>query len=196
PLLNDVFLEFEDRSGDRRLLHQLDGGGEYEILVSTLSGLLRYRLGDRVRVSGRFQKTPLLEFIGRAGVVSDLVGEKLTAEFVEAELAPLTGAYFCLLPRDQGYELWVDGGGGPGIDSEAADRVLRQNVHYDRAIRLGQLTPVQVGGCENLAERLRRCAESIRGSRGAFKPPSLVADRSLAAAISRELRRMPTAHKA
>ena len=40
-----------------------------------------------VRVVGRVEQTPLLEFIGREGCVSDLCGEKLSEPFVAAYLA-------------------------------------------------------------------------------------------------------------
>ncbi|MEQ1842782.1 MAG: GH3 auxin-responsive promoter family protein, partial [Verrucomicrobiales bacterium] len=107
PLLNDVYLEFLDENGTVRKLHEIKDGTEHEILISNRSGLLRYRLGDRVRVTGFHRATPLLNFIGRSGIVSDLVGEKLTLEFVERQLVPAIGSYFCLLPAEGGYQIWL-----------------------------------------------------------------------------------------
>src|SRR5260370_28277357 len=67
------FLEFlENGSITPRLLHQLEVGSEYSVLLTTGGGLWRYRLGDRVRVTGFHKQTPVLEFLARAGNVSDV----------------------------------------------------------------------------------------------------------------------------
>jgi hypothetical protein len=65
PLVDQVFLELEGPDGSLRLLHQAEDGGEYAVIVSQPAGLLRYRIGDRVRVTGRWQGTPCLEYLGR-----------------------------------------------------------------------------------------------------------------------------------
>src|SRR6185295_8804456 len=53
---------------------------------SQRGGLSRYRIGDRVRVSHVYRRTPCLTFVGREGSVSDLVGEKLHETFVAEAL--------------------------------------------------------------------------------------------------------------
>jgi hypothetical protein len=51
----------------------------YEIVVTTLAGLTRYRLDDIVRVVDFHGQTPLIEFVERHGQIIDVIGEK-TAE--------------------------------------------------------------------------------------------------------------------
>lgn len=189
PLLDDVFLEFRAGDGSLLLLHELQAGEDYEVLMSNRSGLLRYQLGDRVRVSGFYHRTPILDFLGRAGVVSDLVGEKMTLEFVEQEVAPAIGAYFCLLPDDRGYQLWLDA--GHRAEMSQLDELMCRNYQYRRALRLEQLAPLQVFEAEGLAEKIRRCLEGDEARSGsrAFKPPLMIANRAKAQQVIRELPR-------
>jgi hypothetical protein len=195
PLLQDVYLEFITSREEIRALHELEEGGEYEILISTGSGLLRYRLGDRVRVTGSYRETPLLNFIGRAGVTSDLVGEKLALEFVEQEVGSLVDGYFCLLPASRGYELWIDAGRGR-VDARECDARLCRSFHYRRAVQLGQLAPLVVRETDDLARRIRECIEKDKGHARVFKPPLLLSDLPLARRVSLELRRTPRVNKA
>jgi len=71
------FFEFMDDQGRIRLSHELRKGADYEVVITTGGGLWRYRLQDRVRVTGSLAKTPCLQFLGRSGNVSDRFGEKL-----------------------------------------------------------------------------------------------------------------------
>lgn len=189
PLLNDVYLEFLSEDEACHRVHELQEGAEYEVLISNRAGLLRYRLGDRVRVTGFFKKTPLLDFIGRAGIISDMVGEKLTLEFIERQLSPAIRSYFCLMPVDKGYELWLDAKHLAQLDQ--LEPILCRNFHYARALRLEQLTPTSIHVADGLAEQIRRCLEGHRASSAsrAFKPPLLIPDREKARRVSQALRR-------
>jgi hypothetical protein len=51
-------------------------GKDYELVVTTLGGLCRYRLGDVVTVVGRHGAAPLVKFAYRAGQVLNARGEK------------------------------------------------------------------------------------------------------------------------
>src|SRR5262249_30868109 len=68
--IHSHFFEFIDGAGDVRPIEALRDDEEYEVVVTTGSGLWRYRLGDRVRVTGWVEKTPSLKFLGRSGNVS------------------------------------------------------------------------------------------------------------------------------
>ena len=83
------FLEFLDDQGRPHLVHEVEPGAEYSVAITTGGGLWRYRLGDRVRVTGFLQRTPLLEFIGKEDGVCDLRGEKLHPAFVGGILRDL-----------------------------------------------------------------------------------------------------------
>lgn len=58
-------------------------------MITTAGGLYRYDLGDQIRCIGHQGATPRLVFEGRAGLVSDLVGEKLNEAFVAGVIARL-----------------------------------------------------------------------------------------------------------
>jgi hypothetical protein len=58
--------------------HELQDGGRYFILLTTAYGLYRYHIHDLVRVTGFFNKTPLLEFLSKGTHFSSLTGEKLS----------------------------------------------------------------------------------------------------------------------
>jgi hypothetical protein len=94
PVLSRVFMEFlpEDRAEDgsaRTLLsHELDQGGRYFLAVTTTGGLLRYRMGDLVEVTGRCGRggrAPLLRFLSKGRRILSLTGEKVSeAQATEA----------------------------------------------------------------------------------------------------------------
>jgi len=142
PALNSHFLEFLDAQGGVHLVHELKDGGEYEVLISTGAGLWRYRLGDLVRVVGREENTPRLQFIGRADGVCDLRGEKLHPQFVAELLKPWQHAFAMLAPLSShdGYGVFAD------TDLPAAEIETRlcTNPHYAHCRRLGQLQAVRV----------------------------------------------------
>jgi hypothetical protein len=149
-------------------------GSEYEVVVTTASGLYRYATGDRVRCAGRGEDhRPILEFVGRDTLCSDLVGEKLTDTFVgdclkaldcPALLVPDTGKTGYVLVCEHE----VDGG-----VLDHLERQLARNPQYAYARRLGQLAPlralVHLRPFDVVEETIRQ-----RGVRlGDIKPTSL-----------------------
>ena len=159
PMLTEVFFEFEDATGNVRLLHELEIGQTYSIVLSQKGGLYRYRIGDRVRATHCFKQTPCLEFLGRTAATSDLVGEKLHADFVATVLQTLglaTSTFCCLAPIShptEGYVLLLDRLSAPAemsVESLLAriatdvDETLCHSPHYRQARLLGQLAPAQV----------------------------------------------------
>jgi hypothetical protein len=99
-----------------------------EVIATTASGLYRYRTGDLLRDG---------QFIGRKGIVSDLVGEKLTEPFVAKCLENVRGYLF---PEGTGYVLAAE----VPVNAEDIERRLCENPHYAYARRLGQLAPLRV----------------------------------------------------
>lgn len=159
PLPSEVFYEFLDERGRIFLLHELQKDGEYEVILSQKGGLSRYRLGDRVRVTGFYMGSPCLEFTGRSDAVCDLVGEKLNENFVRVCLEKLTasGCFQTILPviPERGlshYLLLTDNLTKETTQIEAElESKLCQAYHYRNARLLGQLGPVKV----RVAPRLR-----------------------------------------
>jgi len=124
---------------------------DYEVVVTTSGGLWRYRLGDRVRVTGFIGKTPSLKFLGRGDDVSDFFGEKLSEPFVLEVFRELFCGHppsFTLLAPDQDeigcrYTLYVEGPMRPHW-AQSLDLSLRRNPHYAYCRDLGQLLPVRL----------------------------------------------------
>ena len=142
------FYEFESDSGEIVLPWELETEQTYSVLLTTEAGLYRYRLGDRVIVNAWYGATPCLEYVGREGGGSDLCGEKLTEEFVEAALGEIPGFGF-LVPIAQprpSYLLMLDAAIVNADEEEnsasLADRRLMQNPQYRYAREIGQLPPL------------------------------------------------------
>ncbi len=174
------FYEFVDAHGVAHLAGDVVPGDEYELLLTNDSGLYRYAIGDRVRVHAFAGGAPTLEFMGRAGVASDLCGEKLTEAFVSAALRGLALRFAMLAPSEsspRGYVLLLD---AAEVDATSAvrfaagaDVALAVNPQYAYARELGQLPPVRAVRCAHPVERwLDLCRQ--RGQRlGDIKPAAL-----------------------
>jgi len=142
------FLEFEDDAGRISLASDLEVGRAYAVILTTGGGLCRYRLNDRVEVVGRLGRTPSIRFIGKAGLVSDRRGEKLTDGFVADVLARLFEGSnprpsFAMLAPDidaEGcrYTLYLNADFPPGL-SATLDALLSANPQYAYCRRLAQL---------------------------------------------------------
>lgn len=149
------FFEFLDDSGNVRRAHELERGAHYEVIVTNGGGLWRYRIGDQVECTGHLRAAPTLRFLGRAGNVSDLRGEKLSEPFVADALRGLwddqsAPEYATLHARDgvegAGYDLWVSTETLAESLEQVAHRLegaLLENPHYALARRLGQLQPLR-----------------------------------------------------
>jgi hypothetical protein len=159
PVLDQVFFEFEDQSGEVYKLHQLQLGETYQVLISQTAGLYRYRIGDSVRVSHFYGQTPCLEFLGRSRATSDLVGEKLHASFVQQVLQQLDLAcgFKALAPmlNPCRYVLLLDRADRElALLSQQLDAGLSASPHYRHARCLGQLAPPEVMVSRTMAEAL------------------------------------------
>jgi len=146
------FLEFLDAESDTcRLASDLEEGAEYSVVLTTGGGVWRYQLGDRVRVTGFAERTPILEFIGKEDCVSDLRGEKLNAIFVAKVLTEFeccrSAAFAMLAPTNEEiphYTLFLESQHcktklGPRLDEK-----LSANPHYAYCRGLGQLGELRV----------------------------------------------------
>lgn len=157
------FIPLDDAPGQAqpdqpRLAHQLEQGCLYEVILTTGGGLYRYRLRDAIRVVGHLDACPLLQFVGKAGPISDRFGEKLNEYHVQQALETLLERYalrpeFVMLAYEEGegapaYTLFIEAAVAPdqrllqlGRDLEAA---LQDNFHYRYCRELGQLHPMRL----------------------------------------------------
>jgi hypothetical protein len=72
-------------------IDELQVGHRYEMVLTTWSGLYRYRLGDIIEVVDRYQRTPLVEFMHRRGALLNICGEKMTERSAYTALLRSTG---------------------------------------------------------------------------------------------------------
>ena len=142
------FFEFLDDAAKASLAHELEAGGEYAVVLTTGGGLSRYRLRDRVRVTGFEGECPLLRFVGKEDNVSDRFGEKVNETHVRTALADANAEFLLVACEDHAYTLYVEAAGKS--DSELAalggrlETALQGNVHYRYCRDLGQLAPMRV----------------------------------------------------
>jgi hypothetical protein len=155
--------------GDTVFLDEAKVGQRYGVVVTTSSGLYRYRMHDVVEVTALSDKAPLVVFRHKEGTMTSITGEKLGEAHVAQALASLgfEGAGICLAPlyRDEGppgYVAVVEAGvvadtGAPRLDAVAFDRALcAANEEYDakrKSLRLGAVVVVEVGAGSFLRAR-------------------------------------------
>jgi len=181
------FFEFIDDDGTAKFLWELEESSCYSVVVTTGGGLYRYRLRDRIRVTGFLEQTPSIRFIGKEDGISDLYGEKLSDSFVAEILARLLPEFapetrFSLLaPEHQRqaarYVLFVDSSANrPAEFAERLQRELCGNPHYAYCARLGQLLPATIAPIERGSDRLYLAKLQADGARlGNIKPTALSA---------------------
>jgi len=154
------FFEFVDLDTDKPLFAwELKSGQMVRPLLTTGSGLLRYRLEDRLRVTELLHGTPCFEFVGRlAGV--DLVGEKMSPDMARFALETVAQDSDCIpltllaVTNPIGTEkpcfvaLCEGRSDQPSHKSNSRSWILEQSLrhafHYNLARDLGQLGPAQV----------------------------------------------------
>lgn len=80
--LKSMFFEFipveksDENQPETNFLDQVEKGCVYELVISTASGLMRYRFGDVVRVVDFYNQCPIIEFMYRQGQLLNVRGEK------------------------------------------------------------------------------------------------------------------------
>ncbi|CAN5430749.1 GH3 auxin-responsive promoter family protein [soil metagenome] len=149
------FYEFIDLETDEVLPSWLVKKDKtYQPVLSCSNGLLRYKLADRLLCTGYFETVPCFEFLGRIHSV-DLVGEKISVDFVKKIFEPLRDHEpICLLALHQPRPRYVLVCGQPGeVDIEAK---LSAQHHYRLARELGQLDAAEVVFSKNPAGYLSR----------------------------------------
>jgi hypothetical protein len=188
------FLELDLDGRSRRLVHELREGDAGSVVVTTGAGLWRYRLQDRVEVTGFLGRTPCVRFVGKEDAISDRCGEKLNAAHAAAVIARLRselglpGGLAFLAPDERvgcpSYTLFI---AAPALPRGADDRLealLRESFHYAQCARLGQLAPARLFRIEGdgLAAFHARCTAG--GQRlGDVKPSALRRDAGWALAL-------------
>ena len=187
-LADSVFIELEGKHGELCLLHEARADGEYQVIVTQPGGLLRYRLGDLVHVTGHYRGTPLLEFIGRADAVCDLVGEKLSEAFVVGALQHVLpeNAFRTLLPFNTdtgtaGYCLLTDA--AQADTAHRAEAALQASFRYREARAIGQLLPLALVHQPRMRAWVHAALEAAGIKAGDIKDQILISRLALAKRI-------------
>ncbi len=183
PLIGECFFEFIDLAGEIFLIDEIKKGKVYTILISQKSGLLRYDIGDRVKVKSHFYNTPCLEFIGRSDNISDLVGEKLNESFCEEIFKDLSlNGFHTIIPMNSSnqdsipYYLILS---SDFINSSLVQEKLCDSFHYYNAIELKQLGPIRTVQHQKMEELISSYFVNCKGMNlGDIKPRLLLKNES------------------
>lgn len=164
------FFEFLDEVGKPRLAHELAVGREYSVVLTTSGGLTRYRLHDRVRVTGFAHECPLLKFVGKENNVSDHFGEKVSEQQVRAALAGVSARFLMVACEGNAYTVYIESDNAADV-GQRLETALLANVHYRYCRELGQLEPVRLFRVARDGQSRYLAASYARGQRlGNVKP--------------------------
>lgn len=164
PTLTDTFFEFAERDAwetdsaraDIVGLDELEPDHDYYVIVTTSNGLYRYDMNDIVRVSGRVNQTPALDFVQKGKGVTSITGEKLhETQVLDAVCATLeqTGVdnRFFIVLADQDtsrYTLYLEAAGdirsADHIGEQVDARLRAANIEYDGKRASDRLKPLDV----------------------------------------------------
>jgi GH3 auxin-responsive promoter len=161
PVLEDVFFEFvraDDWEAGRRdtlLLHELEPGRDYQVIVTTAGGLSRYWINDVLRTGPSIGATPTLSFVRKGRGVTNITGEKLTEEQVNTAIRSLARLFDCDVPfylmlADEARSVYVaaielDRRVGSARLADALEAELcRLNIEYAAKRSSQRLSPVEI----------------------------------------------------
>ncbi|XP_038058034.1 GH3 domain-containing protein-like [Patiria miniata] len=83
PLVNEVLTEFipedhsEKENPETLMIDEIEVGKRYEIVLTTINGFYRYRMGDVVEVVGFHENCPVIQVKYRTGELLNLRSEKI-----------------------------------------------------------------------------------------------------------------------
>lgn len=144
-LVRSCFYEFIPADDASRILclDELEIGKEYEIIITNLAGLYRYKCGDVIKVVDYLDECPYLQFAYRKGQLLNLAGEKTTEEHMQATVDAIAEKAGCRIlnwtvdsvikAQPCHYLLMLENDEGKKLSeyTDFADEILRKiNVRY------------------------------------------------------------------
>ncbi|MCW3059847.1 MAG: auxin-responsive promoter family protein [Capsulimonas sp.] len=128
-----AFRDVEKANSALLPMWELEEGCRYELIISTIAGLLQYRIGDIIEVVRR--RPLMVRVAGRVGDEINLATEKLSlaqAQSVMAQIArkcPVSHSRFLICPDPRGHRrhLWL-------IERGAGDPIVEIDLQIDRAL--------------------------------------------------------------
>lgn len=158
PTLGHYFFEFipvdawENDSRETLLLHELQQGQRYYVIITNESGLYRYSMHDIVEADGFFGRTPCLRFIQKGKGVTSLTGEKLYENqlllAMQSVCGDRTDASFYLATAHSSpahYRLYIEAETVSADMHAQLDAALANvNIEYQAKRESGRLQPLQL----------------------------------------------------
>lgn len=187
PLIGLNYLEFLMEDGTFCPMLELSQNENYEIVISNRSGLYRYRTHDLVRVHGYWKRLPLLEFIGRNNLLSDLVGEKITEAEVTTFFQKLwrSNSTWLLVPDEiyRGYRILTNDMNLDLNPLQELEKYLLLNYHYRYAREIGQLKQIKLNRIPDLVQLYEEICIEKGIKWGDIKIPQLISNIDFAKSI-------------
>lgn len=186
------FFEFRNIENNAILrAHELEEDAQYEIIVSTGSGIMRYATGDIVKINGHEQTVPYFSFLGRKGASCDWVGEKIYEHHIYDALLSVFGedvkqftGVYCY-PQRSGlkvnYTLAIELK-KHSYDLEqrikAVEQIIAQNPYYSQALKSGQLSSLSLQKLDQgFTKRFKAYYQTTKQIKdGDIKMPILIKD--------------------
>ncbi|MBR2824175.1 MAG: GH3 auxin-responsive promoter family protein [Clostridia bacterium] len=173
------FFPVKDENAGPKTIEDLEVGEEYELVMTNLSGLYRYRIQDVVRVTGFYNEAPMLQFIYRMNQIISIAGEKTNeealdwsiAQFIKetglivhdysiyAELESKPGHYVILMEPDH----IVPREDIPRYRDVIEARLMQANPSFGEKIRTGRLGPSELVFVQQQSYQLYREMMMYRG---------------------------------
>lgn len=88
-LPDNAYYEFMEENGNVVRLDEIEIGKQYELIITTFSGLYRYQTGDMIEVTGFYGEAPIYRVCGRKNNVLNIAGEKIG----ESEILAVMGRW-------------------------------------------------------------------------------------------------------
>jgi hypothetical protein len=123
-----------DDAADLLAPWELTAGEDYEVVLTTSMGLVRYRLHDVVRCTGCYRRSPVLVFRHKAAFILRL-GQVSIAESdvieVLARLGLQPARTWCIGPNDtgDGLRIWVKGACDDRTDAHVTAQMTQMASH-------------------------------------------------------------------
>jgi len=177
--------------------HEIIPGKNYYILLTTSYGLYRYNIYDVVRCTGFHNKTPLVEFLSKGSLFSNLTGEKISEYHVSGAVSDVLRQLnislhtYSLAPcwddRLPYYSLFIERGdlkdraAGQKLAQHLERRLCEVNEEYASKRQSARLGPIrlQILTPGAWAEWDRKRLARTGGSLEQYKHPSLISDPKL-----------------
>jgi hypothetical protein len=185
PTYQDNFFEFvektnfEDGNRDYLLLHQLELGKEYYVIITTKAGLYRYHMNDIMKVVDFENKCPLLCFIQKGKGVCNITGEKLyEGQLLSAlETLNLKTSFIQVVGDEQKvqYDMYAEFEeeevNTTDLQSKLDELLCGQNNEYLEKRKSNRLKPIQISMLKKgTFEIVKRTAIEEGQREGQYKP--------------------------